>query len=284
MRSSLNQEQREQITVAELARLVFRLVKGIEQDMKKQAENRGNQLEGPIRFSLPHLQKQLCAENEVQGETKDPSFFLKFYEAIAQLKRRGLLMDALDPSYSNRPCCCFTSLGEKSDDHNGILILFDDAHDIVKSLKENIPNLDYVVGQYYLESLRTCQEGSYISSVICLGGASERAINCLAEAVIRHDAHYQEPIGKHQSISALTGYLSDNVNQIFKPITDSTFRSELRDKLEGIARIYRLNRNEAGHPKALPQDWQRDEQECYLNQFRRFVLTVFKVIDILDTT
>ena len=40
MRSSLNQEQREQITVAELARLVFRLAKGIEQDMKKQAEVR----------------------------------------------------------------------------------------------------------------------------------------------------------------------------------------------------------------------------------------------------
>ena len=266
MRSSLNQEQREQITVAELARLVFRLAK----------ESNDNSLHS---F---YLQEQLCSENKMGHGSKDTHFGLKVYEAIALLKRRGLLMD-VDPKYSQGFSVCLTSLGEKSDIHNGILILIDDAHDIVNSLKENIPNLDYVVGQYYLESLRTCQEGSYISSVICLGGASERAINCLAEAVIRHDAHYQEPIGKHQSISALTGYLSDNVNQIFKPITDSTFRSELRDKLEGIARIYRLNRNKAGHPKALPQDWQRDEQECYLNQFRRFVLTVFKAIDILDT-
>ena len=46
--------------------------------------------------------------------------------------------------------------------------------------------------------------------------------------------------------------------------------------------IYRLNRNEAGHPSSLPQDWQRDEQECYLNQFRRYVCTVFKAIAILE--
>ena len=73
----------------------------------------------------------------------------------------------------------------------------------------------------------------------------------------------------------LTRYLSQNVNKIFKSIAEPTFQSELRDKLEGMARIYRLNRNDAGHPDSLPQDWRRDEQECYLNQFRRYVLTVF---------
>ena len=102
--------------------------------------------------------------------------------------------------------------------------------------------------------------------------------------MIIHNVNYQKAIRKRQNISALTDFLADNVNQIFNQIADSTFRSELRDRLEGIARIYRLNRNEAGHPKALSQDWQRDEQECYLNQFRRFVLTVFKAIDILNNT
>ena len=267
MQPLLDPEQREQITVAELARFIFRLAK-----------------EEKISFDhLPFLQEQLYPENKAGYYVEDKSFFLKFYEAIAQLKRRGLLMDVMTTGIPHRISTCFTSVGEKSDFHDGILILIDDAHEVVNSLKEKIPNLDPVVEQYYLESLRTCQEGFYISSVICLGAASERAINCLAEAVIKRDASYQADIDSQRSISALTRYFSQNVNQIFKSITDPTFRSELRDKLEGMARIYRLNRNDAGHPNSLPQDWQRDEQESSLNQFRRYVLTVFKAIDILST-
>ena len=266
MQPLLDPEQREQITVAELARFIFRLAK-----------------EEKISFDyLPFLQEQLCPENKVRYQVEDKSFSLKFYEAIAQLKQRGLLMDVIR-FFPHGLSAHLTSVGEKSDFHDGILILIDDAHEVVNSVKEKIPNLDPVVEQYYLESLRTCQEGFYISSVICLGAASERAINCLAEAVIKRDASYQADIDSQRSISALTRYFSQNVNQIFKSITDPTFRSELRDKLEGMARIYRLNRNDAGHPNSLPQDWQRDEQESSLNQFRRYVLTVFKAIDILST-
>ena len=268
MQLSLNREQREQMTVAELARFMFRLAK-----------------EKKISFNnLSGLQQQLCSEREQLNHVGDDSFLLKFYEAIAQLRRRGLLVDVVESNFiPPRTRTRLTSVGEKSDFHDGILILIDDAHEIVNSLKEEIPDLDPVVEQYYLESLRTCQEGFYISSVICLGAASERAINCLAEAVVNCDASYQADIGNQRTISALTRYLSQNVNKIFKSIADSTFQSELRDKLEGMGRIYRLNRNDAGHPDSLPQDWRRDEQECYLNQFHRYVLTIFQAIDILTT-
>lgn len=267
MQTSLDREAREQMTVAELARFIFRLAK-----------------EKKIGISnLSGLQQQLCSERQRSNHhVKDDSFLLKFYEAIAQLRRRGLLVDVVESNVMPpRTSTRLTSVGEKSDFHDGILILIDDAHEIVNSLKEEIPKLDSVVEQYYLESLRTCQEGFYISSVICLGAASERAINCLAEAVVNRDASYQADIETQRTVSALTRYLSQNVNKIFKSIAEPTFQSELRDKLEGMARIYRLNRNDAGHPDGLPQDWRRDEQECYLNQFRRYVLTVFQAIDIL---
>ena len=61
-----------------------------------------------------------------------------------------------------------TSLWEKSFLEDEIIILVDDAKEIVDSLKADIPNLDPVVEQYYLESLRTCQNGFYISSVVFL--------------------------------------------------------------------------------------------------------------------
>lgn len=213
MQLSLDREQREQMTVAELSRFLFRLAK----DKKIGFDN------------LHELQQQLCSENERLNYVEDKSFFLKFYEAIAQLKRRGLLVDVVTPDIYYSPCLRLTSVGEKSDISDEILIL-------------------------------------------------------IAEAVIERDASYQADIENQRSISALTRYFSQNVNQIFKPIADSAFRSKLKDKLEGMARIYRLNRNDAGHPTNWPQDWQRDEQECFLSQFRRYVLTVFKAIDILSTT
>ena len=265
MEPLLNTEQRKQISVPELARFIFRLIK----------EEKVN-----VR-DLANLHEQLCPENK-QGREDDKSFWLKFYESIARLKQRGLLMD-VRARFPNELNVCLTSVGQKSDFHDGILILIDDAQEIVNAVKKKAPNLDHNVEKYYLESLRACQGGHHLSSVISLGAASERAIHCLAEAVVKHDANLQNAIdNKKGNISILTRWLGDNVNQIFKSISEPTFRSELRDKLEGVARIYRLNRNEAGHPSSLPQDWQRDEQECFLNQFRRYVYTIFRAIDILE--
>ena len=161
------------------------------------------------------------------------------------------------------------------------MILVDDAQEIVNKLKEKISNLDSVIEQYLLESLRACQEALYISSVICLGAASERAIHCLKDAVITYDSSRKADIEKQTTISTLTRYLSDNINSIFKPIADGAFRSTLRDKLDGIARLYRLNRNVAGHPSSIPQDWDRIGQENYLNQFRRYITTIYEAIDKL---
>ena len=174
-----------------------------------------------------------------------------------------------------------TSVGKESDFHDGILILIDDAKKIVDSLTKEVPKLDNVVKQYYLQSLRACQEGLYIASVICLGAASERAVNCLAEAVINHDPKYKNDIEQLRYISKVIDYLSDKIREIFGSITDNQFMNELREKLKGIGHIYRRNRNEAGHPDAIPMDIARDEQENYLNSFRRYAITVFKAIDML---
>lgn len=264
MKLHLEKEQREKINVPELAMQIFRYLKIVK------------------ACSLPRLQQKICPENKVGYVEEDKSFSRKFSEAIAQLKRQGLLMDEvpMDATFNQLPKVQLTSVGERSNADDEVLILIDDAQEIINKIKGEIPNLDDVVEQYFLESLRTCQEGCYIASVICLGAASERAINCLADAVIKHDECHRNNIETHrQPISKLTQHLLSKLKEYFNPIEN---RAELRRQLEGMAMIYRLNRNEAGHPNSLPQDWQRDEQECYLNQFRRYVCTVFKAIDILE--
>ena len=78
----LSEKQKKDITVTELARLIFRLGK-----------------EGKAVSNLPRLLETLCPENKKDNTLKDQpnqEFLRKFYEAIALLKRRGLLMDVVD--------------------------------------------------------------------------------------------------------------------------------------------------------------------------------------------
>ena len=283
--SLLDLEQSEGVTISDLEKLILRQIKKIlVRDAKRKDSNPRHEVVETIL--LPVLMAGIGPMKK-NGDASNRTFKLKFYEAIARLKRRGLLMDVVGTSeYSDRHGVYLTSVGERSVFDDGVLTLIDDAQEVVNTIKEAIPNLDDVVEQYFLESLRTCQEGCYIASVICLGAASERAIRCLADVVINRDDRYQKDIENQRSIFALTNYLSDKILEILKPIENSnntsTYRNELKEKLNGIAWIYRRNRNEAGHPLNVSQDWTRDEQECYLNQFRRYVCAVFKAIDILE--
>lgn len=264
----LDDTQREECTPEELGRMILCF-------LKKDYEHE--------RISLGYLQKIFCPKNQPDCQAIDHTFCVKFYEAVARLKLRGLLMDVSSLCFGNSSgnSVCLTSVGEKSDLDEGILILVDDPYEIVQSLKGEIPNLDEVVEQYYLESLRTCQNGNYISSVICLGAAAERTINCLAEAIVLCNPQYKHDFDSKPNISELTRHLVEKATELFKGL-DSTLRRRLRERLEGLANIYRLNRNVAGHPESVPQDWRRDEQECYLSQFGRLADSCFQAIDALN--
>ena len=234
MQLSLNYEQREQITIPELSIILFRQIKTTIERIEEQSEKRGYQSEEPIRLYLPSIQEQICPENKTQGGTDDPSFFLKFYDAAALLKRRGLLMNAFDSRYNNRSCICLTSVGEKSDVDGDDLLLLDNPEEIVTALEQKIGTLDDIVRQYYLESLRAYQEELYISSVICLGFASERVIHWLAETIEANFQNYQTKIQtkKNGPIAELIKYLSDSVIPNI-PNFDKKFVAELRKRLSG---------------------------------------------------
>ena len=276
----LDETKREQCSIEELVRIICGYLK-TECDRHY--------------IGLKTLQEKLCPRETRHGKKddddsyirKNKSFLFKFYEAIGRLKQRGLLMEA------NEWCCegysptvhgsvRLTSVGEKSDFDDGIMILVDDPYEIVQSLKKEIPNLDGVVEQYYLESLRTCQNGFYTSSVICLGAASERTIRCLAEAVVQCYPGHKSDVGSKRNIFELKNHLVDNRKKLFRCL-DRKMQDKIKDQFTGLADIYRKNRNEAGHPEEVAGDWKRDEQECYLSQFRRLAITCFTAIGALNS-
>ena len=142
---------------------------------------------------------------------------VQFLAAIVLLERRGLVVR--DDSYSwlrDLPSPEFaihlTSIGMKSDFDDEVLLLVDKPEEIVGELEQKVGNLDEVIRQYYLESLRAYQEGLYISSVICLGAASERAIRWLAESIeslLRKVSSKKFKQRRNGNISRLTEYLSN---------------------------------------------------------------------------
>ena len=207
----------------------------------------------------------------------------KFLEAIALLERRGLVVRNIAHKgrggYEDQFHVYLTSIGIKSSIDDEVLLLVDKPEEIVDALEQKVGNLDPVVRQYYLESLRAYQQGLYISSVICLGAASERAIHWLAESIENNSGQYQAKIEARRSgnIFRLTEYLSNTViPNIFGH--DKKLEEELKGRLDGLGKLYRENRNEAGHPQTIDQSWLGEDQEILLIHFRRYITTICEAI------
>ena len=225
---------------------------------------------------------QRLIEDLFPAEFRPPSDYTKLLEAITLLERRGLVMRDLPKQLGstgpNHLIVYLTSVGIKSDIEDDVILLVDKPEEIVRALEQRVRNLDPIVRQYYLESLRAYQEGLYISSVICLGAASERAVHWLAESIEFHFKQYQGKFKARRNMPDLIKYLSDSViPNIFG--ADKNFVDELKKRLNGLGNLYRENRNEAGHPQTVDQSWLGEDQEYLLIQFRRYITTICKAIE-----
>ena len=211
-------------------------------------------------------------------------------EAVTLLERRGLVMrntvgSARDPDQFGKGthlrdfAVYLTSIGKKSKIDEDVILLVDRPEEIVRALEQKVGNLDPVVRQYYLESLRAYQEGLYISSVICLGAASERAIHWLADTIESYCDKYQQPIQQRRGkMSKLIKYLSDSAIPIIFG-ADRSFMGELQDLLNELGDLYRRNRNDAGHPKTVEQtSWLSVGQAARTDLFRRYIATICEAI------
>ena len=272
-KNELNSEKREQVRSMDIDSLAIFLFRWLKENLNSATYRRDY-------CSLGNLRQYLFPGGPRDNNSDDDHF--KLSEAIAKLERSQLVVTVFNRPERRLthedPVVCLTSIGMKSN-VNDTVLLVDKPEEIVASLEQKNGRLDDVVRQYYLESWRAYREELYISSVICLGAASERAIHWLAEAIETKFQGYQIEIQKrkNRSIAALTNYLSDCV---VSNITnyDKKFSNELKERLSGLAKIYRENRNEAGHPQRVEQSWLKDDQEILLLHFRKYITTISKAI------
>ncbi len=276
--SEQERQQNREMDVVSLAKVVFR-------HLKKNLGSDPNQRD--FFYSVVKLRHDLFPDGEYNKSFPDHA---KLLDALTWLERRGLVVrESSSPANFFQPehkaIVYFTAIGMKSNLDDEVLLLVDKPEEIVGALEQKVGDLDEVVRQYYLESLRAYQEGLYISSVICLGAASERAIHWLAESIEPYSGHYQQGIKKRRSgnISGLTKHLADKViSNVFGE--DTKFAGELENRLNGLGNVYRENRNEAGHPQTVEQtSWLGEDQEFLLLQFRRYITTICNAIERLNS-
>ena len=270
----LSEEERQKVRNMEVesrAKFVFHYLKEI---LSPDAKSEG------FYFCSVVLRQNLFPKAEDSQRYSDNA---KLLEAIILLERRGLVARDIPEPWlqGNRKkfMIHLTSIGVKSNIDDEVFLLVDKPEEIVTALEQKVGALDEVIRQYYLESLRAYQEELYISSVICLGAASERAIHWLAETIESYYKQYQGKFKAKRNMPDLIKYLSDTViPNIFGAQADKNFADELKKRLNGLGNLYRENRNEAGHPQTIDQSWLGEDQEYLLIQFRRYITTICEAI------
>ena len=284
----LTEQEREQISVEELMRLLFRHFK-----------------ETP-EVSVPNLLLQLCPipdgiilrESGTKGKINwiiknRHAFAMKFFEAIALLQKRGLIASMLcvrNIEYTNEiwPLPLFlTNVGQQSVVEDDIVLLVDDAETIVQSVRDEVSNLDSTVADFYRESIRACQEGLLLSSCMSLGAASECAIHKLADALAVYAQQHKNAIeGKwrRKNMKDKIDTLWNWIHEVEKnDYPNEPCFKDLRSKLDALAHWYRITRNETGHADREAILPTQKEIELSIHQFRRYVINIFQIVYLFQS-
>ena len=268
MHTRLSREKWEQMDVESLAEFIFRFLK----------EKISSVGDGCDFYPVVRLRRELLDD---AGEHNP----LQLIQAIRLLETRDLVV-MHTPSRprtflrEENEIVELTSKGITSNPDKAILMV-DSPSESASTLEQEIGRLDPVVKQYYLESLRTYQAKLYLASVLCLGVASERAIDWFAESVKGFcSASLQQTLENkiNQNISGLTKYLSDTIIPTIFDKNEKT-KKDLRKQLDWHAPLYRENRNHAGHPQGVVQDWSQEDQWIPLKQFPRFITVLHEAIE-----
>lgn len=134
----------------------------------------------------------------------------------------------------------------------------------IQEIEESIPKMDSIALDYFRESLWAIKKRLYLSATVTMGCASERSILLLIEAILDHynDKTLISKFSKSYGIKK-------KFDLLIKTIKEKKLKNELLSKyqsdnnkideinrlfvdfdthLDQMFSIYRMNRNDAGHP------------------------------------
>jgi hypothetical protein len=147
-------------------------------------------------------------------------------------------------------------------------------------LQGDVPDLDQIILTYLNESLRTFRIGCLLSSTICLGCASEKALLLLIAAYA--DSLPESRRGKFRRET--DGRMIKRQFDEFRKILESDLRARLPRELEdgldveltALFDFIRQQRNDAGHPTG--KTFERERAYANLMVFPVYVRKIYALM------
>lgn len=150
--------------------------------------------------------------------------------------------------------------------------VFLDPDGTISKLKSDIPNIDLIALDYFEEALWAIQKNLYLSAAVTMGCASECSILALIDAVVDYynssDPDLNNKFNRDNRIKPKFEVLKNTIRDKglkkdlldkFKP--DKVKCDDINRKfidfetmLDMMFHIYRINRNDAGHPTGTEYD------------------------------
>lgn len=175
-------------------------------------------------------------------------------------------------------------------------LIFLDPQKYIAKLKNVIPNIDDITVNYLRESVEAFTHELLLSATVTLGAASERAILELVDSYcnFKNNPSLTQRFEKASSIKAKYEFLkaqfkAENLREVLHEMLSSKgivitdldrHFIEFETIVDNLFHIYRINRNDAGHPIGVEMD--KDSLRCNIAAFRRYAETIFAVKYALD--
>lgn len=243
----LTPQQREAISVDDLAMLMLRILQRNHRDQEK-----GLRQVSYYEYQLSSIRAFEIATEPAPRGSEEP-FLHKFAEAIHILQYGGFIMQ--DPTQTHavdfqRP----TSKGLQVDTTAPVLGITSGVEFIGK-IEANAGRLDNVARAYLMESYAAAESNLWLSSTFMLGAASERLIYVLSENIDRllADPTASAVLSNINSVRQRKEWIVSHLPTLRKKYSAHREAfSDVEDKFDSLYNTFRYQRNEAGHPRDIP--------------------------------
>lgn len=227
----------------------------------------------PDPSTAPHLNPRYYREKRF-----NPQDEMKLRELIWEFLFQGILTVGMDSANTDLPFVRVTDYGKKCIEEGQILPHDPDGY--LKTLKEEVPDIDPIIIMYISEALQTFRRGCYLASIVMLGCAAEKTFLLLLEAM-KNAISNQDSRSRFES--KISGRMINSKIEEFEKRLSSfkgDLSEDLRDNLDvllnGIFTLIRMTRNEVGHPTGRVM--KRNETFAQLQMFVPYCKRVYDLI------
>lgn len=156
-----------------------------------------------------------------------------------------------------------------------------DPDGYIARLKKRIPHLDDIVLLYAMESLRSFNSECYLSALVMLGVASEKAFLLLAESFAlwlpkgQSERFLAMVLNPKQNFLAKFSEFRKRIEPL-KPSLPPEFSDNMALTLDSVCDLIRIYRNESGHPTGKVAD--KGDAFITLQMFATYLQKIFGLI------